>query len=174
MCINWWISNIMPYFKIYRLSFRWRPWLGHLSKVLRYIAVQPRSVFGQWSVNMPYVQWSVNTLFVWIRLKFNWVNVLYVQWGVNMPYFPTLRALAYTTGLDYRPTCDVQGFYCRATMQCIRAIECEYALCSLFAPGDRHVIIGTKVCCCLLYKAQSLWFYPISPNPISPNPIIAA
>jgi len=24
-------------------------------------------------------------------------------------------------------------------------MECDYALCSLFAPGDRHVIIGTKV-----------------------------
>jgi len=32
-----------------------------------------------------------------------------------------------------------------STLQCIRAMECEYALCSLFAPGDRHVIIGTKV-----------------------------
>ena len=34
-----------------------------------------------------------------------------------------------------------------ATLQCIRAVECDYALCSLFAPGDRHVIIGTKVPC---------------------------
>lgn len=34
----------------------------------------------------------------------------------------------------------------RASTQCIRTMTCDYALCSLFAPGDRHVIIGTKVC----------------------------
>lgn len=33
----------------------------------------------------------------------------------------------------------------RASLQCIRTMTCDYALCSLFAPGDRHVIIGTKV-----------------------------
>lgn len=33
----------------------------------------------------------------------------------------------------------------RASSQCIRTMTCDYALCSLFAPGDRHVIIGTKV-----------------------------
>uniref|UniRef100_A0A6I8RCF7 WD repeat-containing protein 3 n=3 Tax=Xenopus tropicalis TaxID=8364 RepID=A0A6I8RCF7_XENTR len=32
----------------------------------------------------------------------------------------------------------------RSTLQCIRTMPCEYALCSLFVPGDRHVIIGTK------------------------------
>ncbi|KAM7066783.1 WD repeat-containing protein 3 [Acridotheres tristis] len=32
----------------------------------------------------------------------------------------------------------------RSTLQCIRTMECEYALCSLFVPGDRQVIIGTK------------------------------
>nr|XP_034332540.1 WD repeat-containing protein 3 [Crassostrea gigas] len=32
----------------------------------------------------------------------------------------------------------------RASSQCIRTMTCDYALCSLFAPGDRHVIIGTK------------------------------
>ncbi|XP_064484257.1 WD repeat-containing protein 3-like [Ornithodoros turicata] len=32
----------------------------------------------------------------------------------------------------------------RSTQQCIRTIECDYALCSLFLPGDRHCIIGTK------------------------------
>lgn len=32
----------------------------------------------------------------------------------------------------------------RASTQCIRTMTCDYALCSLFAPGDRHVIIGTK------------------------------
>nr|XP_033797838.1 WD repeat-containing protein 3 [Geotrypetes seraphini]XP_033797839.1 WD repeat-containing protein 3 [Geotrypetes seraphini]XP_033797840.1 WD repeat-containing protein 3 [Geotrypetes seraphini] len=32
----------------------------------------------------------------------------------------------------------------RSTLQCIRTMSCEYALCSLFVPGDRQVIIGTK------------------------------
>ncbi|KAK3576496.1 hypothetical protein CHS0354_034171 [Potamilus streckersoni] len=32
----------------------------------------------------------------------------------------------------------------RASLQSIRTIACDYALCSMFAPGDRHVIIGTK------------------------------
>ncbi|KYO28787.1 WD repeat-containing protein 3 isoform X1 [Alligator mississippiensis] len=32
----------------------------------------------------------------------------------------------------------------RSTLQCIRTMECEYALCSLFVPGDRQVVIGTK------------------------------
>lgn len=32
----------------------------------------------------------------------------------------------------------------RSTLQCIRTMMCEYALCSLFVPGDRHVIVGTK------------------------------
>uniref|UniRef100_A0A8C6XPE0 WD repeat domain 3 n=1 Tax=Naja naja TaxID=35670 RepID=A0A8C6XPE0_NAJNA len=33
----------------------------------------------------------------------------------------------------------------RSTLQCIRTMECNYALCSLFVPGDRQVIIGTKI-----------------------------
>ncbi|XP_056016020.1 WD repeat-containing protein 3-like isoform X2 [Ostrea edulis] len=32
----------------------------------------------------------------------------------------------------------------RASNQCIRTMTCDYALCSVFAPGDRHIIIGTK------------------------------
>ncbi|KAK3097407.1 hypothetical protein FSP39_009376 [Pinctada imbricata] len=32
----------------------------------------------------------------------------------------------------------------RSTLQCIRTMSCDYALCSLFAPGDRHIIVGTK------------------------------
>lgn len=32
----------------------------------------------------------------------------------------------------------------RSTQQCIRTMECDYALCSLFLPGDRHCVIGTK------------------------------
>ncbi|XP_072441340.1 WD repeat-containing protein 3 [Chiloscyllium punctatum] len=32
----------------------------------------------------------------------------------------------------------------RSTLQCIRTMACEYALCSLFVPGDRQIILGTK------------------------------
>ncbi|KAK7807812.1 hypothetical protein U0070_012046 [Myodes glareolus] len=32
----------------------------------------------------------------------------------------------------------------RSTLQCIRTMPCEYALCSFFVPGDRQVVIGTK------------------------------
>lgn len=34
----------------------------------------------------------------------------------------------------------------RSTLQVIRTMACEYALCSLFVPGDRQIILGTKVC----------------------------
>ncbi|CAO3587349.1 unnamed protein product [Absidia cylindrospora] len=30
------------------------------------------------------------------------------------------------------------------TRMCIRSIDCGYALCSAFLPGDRHVLLGTK------------------------------
>ncbi|XP_048459068.1 WD repeat-containing protein 3 isoform X1 [Rhincodon typus] len=32
----------------------------------------------------------------------------------------------------------------RSTLQCIRTMACEYTLCSLFVPGDRQIILGTK------------------------------
>uniref|UniRef100_A0A8C1HF30 WD repeat-containing protein 3 n=2 Tax=Cyprinus carpio TaxID=7962 RepID=A0A8C1HF30_CYPCA len=32
----------------------------------------------------------------------------------------------------------------RSTLQVIRTMGCEYALCSLFVPGDRQIILGTK------------------------------
>ncbi|KAK7913686.1 hypothetical protein WMY93_013897 [Mugilogobius chulae] len=32
----------------------------------------------------------------------------------------------------------------RSTLQVIRTMACEYALCSLFVPGDRQIILGTK------------------------------
>ena len=32
----------------------------------------------------------------------------------------------------------------KASVQCIRTMKSEYAVSSLFAPGDRHIIIGTK------------------------------
>ena len=33
------------------------------------------------------------------------------------------------------------------TQQCTHTMPSGYALCSTFVPGDRHVLIGTKVCC---------------------------
>lgn len=42
--------------------------------------------------------------------------------------------------------CWTGNLFCpRATLQVIRTMACEYALCSLFVPGDRQIIIGTKV-----------------------------
>ncbi|XP_067301087.1 WD repeat-containing protein 3 [Pseudorasbora parva] len=32
----------------------------------------------------------------------------------------------------------------RSTLQVIRTMGCEYALCSIFVPGDRQIILGTK------------------------------
>lgn len=32
----------------------------------------------------------------------------------------------------------------RASLKCIRTMECDYALCCLFAPGDRYAVVGTK------------------------------
>ncbi|OCF31605.1 U3 small nucleolar RNA-associated protein 12 [Kwoniella heveanensis BCC8398] len=37
------------------------------------------------------------------------------------------------------------------TTACIRTIECRYAVCSTFLPGDRHVVVGTKQGELLLY-----------------------
>ena len=31
------------------------------------------------------------------------------------------------------------------TGACIRGIDCGYGLCAVWAPGNRHVVIGTKV-----------------------------
>ena len=31
------------------------------------------------------------------------------------------------------------------TGACIHAIECGYGLCAVWAPGNRHVVVGTKV-----------------------------
>nr|XP_015219591.1 PREDICTED: WD repeat-containing protein 3 [Lepisosteus oculatus] len=35
-------------------------------------------------------------------------------------------------------------FFNRSTLQVIRTMACDYALCSLFVPGDRQIVIGTK------------------------------
>ena len=39
----------------------------------------------------------------------------------------------------------VYVFYFRDSLQCIRTMDCDYSLCSMFAPGDRHIILGSKV-----------------------------
>ena len=41
------------------------------------------------------------------------------------------------------------------TTKCIRTIECGYALCSAFLPGDRHIVIGTKTGELYLYDVGS-------------------
>lgn len=32
----------------------------------------------------------------------------------------------------------------RSSQQCLRSMDCEYALCCTFLPGDRHCVVGTK------------------------------
>lgn len=39
---------------------------------------------------------------------------------------------------------DTVKVWNRSTLQVIRTMACEYALCSMFVPGDRQVILGTK------------------------------
>lgn len=39
---------------------------------------------------------------------------------------------------------DTVKIWNRSTLQVIRTMACEYALCSMFVPGDRQVIVGTK------------------------------
>ncbi|KAF5322187.1 hypothetical protein D9619_000449 [Psilocybe cf. subviscida] len=41
------------------------------------------------------------------------------------------------------------------TTQCIRTIECGYAICSTFLPGDRHIAVGTKSGEILIYDIAS-------------------
>ncbi|KDE09424.1 hypothetical protein MVLG_00327 [Microbotryum lychnidis-dioicae p1A1 Lamole] len=41
------------------------------------------------------------------------------------------------------------------TTKCIRTMECGYAICSTFLPGDRHVVVGTKAGEVLLYDLGS-------------------
>ncbi|XP_031230831.1 WD repeat-containing protein 3 isoform X1 [Mastomys coucha] len=65
----------------------------------------------------------------------------------------------------------------RSTLQCIRTMPCEYALCSFFVPGDRQVVIGTKTGNLQLYDLASgnlletiaahdgaLWSMSLSPD----------
>lgn len=39
---------------------------------------------------------------------------------------------------------DTVKVWNRSTLQVIRTMACEYALCSLFVPGDRQIVLGTK------------------------------
>uniref|UniRef100_A0A3Q3QZH0 Small-subunit processome Utp12 domain-containing protein n=1 Tax=Monopterus albus TaxID=43700 RepID=A0A3Q3QZH0_MONAL len=39
---------------------------------------------------------------------------------------------------------DTVKVWNRSTLQVIRTMACDYALCSLFVPGDRQIIVGTK------------------------------
>ncbi|XP_077435644.1 WD repeat-containing protein 3 [Vanacampus margaritifer] len=39
---------------------------------------------------------------------------------------------------------DTVKIWNRSTLQVVRTMACEYALCSLFVPGDRQIILGTK------------------------------
>ncbi|KAM9850764.1 WD repeat-containing protein 3 [Aulostomus maculatus] len=39
---------------------------------------------------------------------------------------------------------DTVKVWNRSTLQVIRTMACEYALCSLFVPGDRQIILGSK------------------------------
>ncbi|XP_041353923.1 WD repeat-containing protein 3-like [Gigantopelta aegis] len=39
---------------------------------------------------------------------------------------------------------DTVKIWNRDSLQCIRTMACDYALCSMFVPGDRHIILGTK------------------------------
>lgn len=38
-------------------------------------------------------------------------------------------------------------------------MACEYALCSLFVPGDRQIILGTKVCGFSVASSQESFSY---------------
>ncbi|XP_051937960.1 WD repeat-containing protein 3 [Hippocampus zosterae] len=39
---------------------------------------------------------------------------------------------------------DTVKVWNRSTLQVVRTMACEYALCSLFVPGDRQIILGSK------------------------------
>ncbi|KAG8895261.1 hypothetical protein FRC00_007687 [Tulasnella sp. 408] len=63
------------------------------------------------------------------------------------------------------------------TTACIRTLDCEYAICSTFLPGDRHVLVGTKAGELLVYDlatstliqtikahAGTIWSVHVKPN----------
>ncbi|XP_028992625.1 WD repeat-containing protein 3 [Betta splendens] len=39
---------------------------------------------------------------------------------------------------------DTVKVWNRSTLQVVRTMACDYALCSLFVPGDRQIVLGTK------------------------------
>ncbi|GAA5920365.1 hypothetical protein JCM1841_005590 [Sporobolomyces salmonicolor] len=41
------------------------------------------------------------------------------------------------------------------TTKCVRTMECGYAICCTFLPGDRHIVVGTKSGELLLYDLSS-------------------
>lgn len=41
------------------------------------------------------------------------------------------------------------------TTKCLRTMECGYAICSAFLPGDRHIVVGTKSGELMLYDVGS-------------------
>ncbi|CAH7666512.1 hypothetical protein PPACK8108_LOCUS866 [Phakopsora pachyrhizi] len=41
------------------------------------------------------------------------------------------------------------------TQKCIRTMECGYALCAKWLPGDRHILVGTKTGQLMLYELSS-------------------
>ncbi|KAI5474485.1 hypothetical protein MNV49_003208, partial [Pseudohyphozyma bogoriensis] len=41
------------------------------------------------------------------------------------------------------------------TTQCVRTMDCGYALCSTFLPGDKHIVVGTKTGELLLFDLSS-------------------
>ncbi|KAL8615465.1 hypothetical protein ACOMHN_053801 [Nucella lapillus] len=57
-----------------------------------------------------------------------------------------VRTLAFTSdsNLILSASAEQLKLWSRSEIQCIRTMECEYALCSTFVPGDRYAIIGTK------------------------------
>ncbi|XP_049621861.1 WD repeat-containing protein 3 [Suncus etruscus] len=72
---------------------------------------------------------------------------------------------------------DSAKIWNRSTLQCIRTMTCEYALCSFFVPGDKQVIIGTKTGKLQIYDLASgnlleaieahdgaLWSMSLSPD----------
>ena len=56
-------------------------------------------------------------------------------------------------------------FLISSGLQCIATMGCGYALCSTFVPGDRHVLIGTKVISTgHNISVMILWFSKRSPS----------
>jgi U3 small nucleolar RNA-associated protein 12 len=58
-----------------------------------------------------------------------------------------IRALALSSDGNVLVSTSNQGakVWNRATGKCMRTLDAGYGLCAMFAPGDRHVLIGTQV-----------------------------